>query len=249
MNGPHPHEPRGWLSTVGRGAWLYHPLRKICAVPVGMAPGGIPTPPLLWYDQTMNAPLDVGVFRTTGRAAQPLDAREVRALDEHDLVLLQDEKGSKPPPIKRLGERHHALARCLASGMSDANAAITCGYDRSRVSILKADPAFTELLEFYRAEVTERYLDMHGVLAGLSVDAAMELRERLEADMQADDKTISIGQLMELTKLGADRTGFGPQSSTQNVNVNIDLAGRLEAARKRVEQRKSLPPPVENDDA
>lgn len=176
------------------------------------------------------------VFRVNGRASRPLSAVQVRELDSCDVALLAEEKGSKAPPLKRLSERHHALARCLASGMSDGDAAITCGYVLSRVSILKADPAFQELLAFYRADVNSKYLDMHGVLAGLSLDAAMELRERLELDIESGEKTISVGQLMELTKLGADRTGYGPQSS--QLNVNVDLAGRLEAARKRVEQRR-----------
>ena len=176
------------------------------------------------------------VFRVNGRASRPLSAVQVRELDSTDIALLAEEKGSTAPPLKRLSERHHALARCLASGMADGDAAITCGYVLSRVSILKADPAFQELLAFYRQNVTDKYLDMHGVLAGLSLDAAMELRERLEADTQAEDKTLSVGQLIELTKMGADRTGYGPQSS--QLNVNVDLAGRLEAARKRVEQRR-----------
>lgn len=169
-----------------------------------------------------------------------MSAVQVRELDSVDIALLQEEKGSKPPPLKRLSERHHALARCLASGMEPGDAAITCGYVASRVSILQADPAFQELLAFYRQDVNTKYLDMHGVLAGLSIDAATELRERLEADMQADEKTLSTGQLIELTKLGADRTGFGPQSS--QVNVNVDLAGRLQAARERVAQRRLTPP-------
>lgn len=186
----------------------------------------------MWYGRlAMN-----DIFRTVGRASKPMSAVQVRTLDSVDMALLQKEKGSTAPPLKRLSERHHALARCLASGMADRDAAITCGYVVSRVSILKADPAFQELLAFYQQDVNNKYLDMHGVLAGLSLDAAMELRERLEADISSDDKTISVGQLMELTKLGADRTGFGPQSS--QVNVNVDLAGRLEAARKRVEQRR-----------
>ena len=54
--------------------------------------------------------------------------------------------------------------------------------------------------------------------------------------MQAEEKKISVGQLMELTKLGADRTGHGPQSST-NLNVRVDLADRLKAARQRVLER------------
>lgn len=189
--------------------------------------------------------LSTEIFRTRGRAAKPLTAEVVRELDPGDLALLQEEKGSAAPALKRLGERHHALARCLASGMGSGEAAIVCGYAPSRVSILLDDPAFAELLVFYRGEVQEKYLDMHGVLAGLSLDAAMELRERLEADMQNEDKSISIAQLVELTKLGADRTGFGPQSSSTNVNLNVDLAGRLEAARRRVADRKLLPEPLD----
>lgn len=165
-----------------------------------------------------------------------MSAVQVRELDEVDVALLDADRGSTAPPLKRLSERHHALARCLASGMADGDAAITCGYVPSRVSILKADPAFKELLVFYSSDVNSKYLDMHGVLAGLSLDAAMELRERLETDIEAEEKKISVGQLMELVKVGADRTGFGPQSS--QLNVNVDLAGRLQAARERVALRR-----------
>lgn len=165
-----------------------------------------------------------------------MSATQVRELDSADIALLQEERGSRAPALKRLSERHHALARCLASGMAEADAAITCGYVGSRVSILKADPAFQELLAFYRQQVDGKYLDMHGVLAGLSLDAAMELRERLEIDIESEAKKISVTQLMELTKLGADRTGFGPQSS--QLNVNVDFADRLKAARERVAARK-----------
>lgn len=178
-------------------------------------------------------------FRTTGRAQRVLSAVVVRELDDADVAALGAEKGSRAPALKRLSERHHALARCLASGMAAGDAAITCGYDPSRVSILQADPAFKELLSFYRESVAVKYLDMHGVLAGLSLDAAMELRERLEDDMQADEKKMTAAQLVELVKLGADRTGFGPQSSSTNLNVNVDMAGRLEAARRRVSERKA----------
>lgn len=178
------------------------------------------------------------IFRVQGRASHQLSAVQVRELDEGDIALLQEGRGSVAPPLKRLSERHHALARCLVGGMSEGDAAITCGYVLSRVSILKADPAFKELLSFYAKDANSKYLDMHGVLAGLSLDAAMELRGRLEDDMGADEKKISVGQLVELTKLGADRTGFGPQSS--QLNVNVDLAGRLQAARERVALRKTV---------
>jgi hypothetical protein len=179
------------------------------------------------------------ILRTRGRAAKPVEAEIVRELDRADLVLLTAEKGSKPSAVKRLTERHHALARCIASGMAPGEAAIVHGYTLSRVSILQGDPAFKELLEFYREDAQRPFRDMHQRLAGISMDAAEELAARLEEDMQTEeikDKKISVGQLMEITKLGADRTGFGPQAT--NLNVNVDMAGRLEAARKRVAMRK-----------
>lgn len=181
--------------------------------------------------------LDPAPFRTTGRAALPLHAGQVRELDEGDLALLQQEKGSTAPPLKRLAERHHALARCLASGMEPGQAAVTCGYSASRVSILQADPAFQELLEFYREDVNKAYRDLHERLAGLSLDATDELSARLEEEMQAEEKKFSVGQLLEIAKMGADRTGFGPQTSSTNVNINVDMAARLKAARERVAAR------------
>lgn len=176
--------------------------------------------------------LDLDALRTRGRAPNPPSATIIRALEASDLVLLDTEKGSTAPPLKRISERHHALARHLASGMGESEAAIICRYSPSRISILKADPAFRQLLNFYQAEVRNQYIDLHSQLSGLSADAASILAERLEEEPEK----ISVGQLMEITKMGADRTGFGPQTS--QVNINVDLAGRLEAARKRVAEQR-----------
>ena len=173
------------------------------------------------------------IFRTSGRAAAPLAAEVVRGLTAVDLSALADEKGSKPSAIKRISDRHHALARNLASGMSEGDAAVTVGLSISRVSILKADPAFQELLAFYREGVTTVYRDVHEKLSGVAATALAVIEDRLE---DAPDE-ISMNALLEIAKLGADRTGHGPQSSNTNVNINIDMASRLEAARKRVRER------------
>lgn len=206
-----------------------------------MVPSHIAPSPRAWYSgAAMNTPIDIP-FRTRGRASKPLHFTEVRALDAGDLVLLQEERGAKPPPLKRLADRHHAIARCLASGMSESDTAIACGLSSSRVSILKNDPAFKELLQFYRDETNAQYRDLHERLAGISMDATALLQEQLEADLQADmdNRKLSTGALMQLTQMGADRTGHGPQSS-QNVNVNVNLASRLQAARERVAARNTL---------
>lgn len=173
-------------------------------------------------------------IRLTGRAPKPLAAVEVRELQPSDFALLATERGIEPAPLKRLGERHHALARLLAQGVSPGEASVVTGLSGSRISILKADPTFAELVSFYRDKVDEQYVDMHATLAGLSLDAAVRLRERLEDD---DEDKLSIGQLIEITKLGADRTGFGPKSES-TVNVNIGLAEKMQQARERAEARR-----------
>jgi hypothetical protein len=183
--------------------------------------------------------LDLDVFRTRGRAPRPVAATVVRELEGGDLALLAEEKGSQPTALKRLSDRHHALARNIAGGMEHGEAGLMSGYVASRVSILLSDPAFKELVEFYRRDVNAQYRDLHQRLSGLALDAAEELAERLEVEPEK----VSIGQLLEITKMGADRTGFGPQSSTTNLNVNVDLASRLQAARERVKARPLLESP------
>jgi hypothetical protein len=177
--------------------------------------------------------LDV-VPRTRGRAAVPVSARTVRSLGEADVALLAAERGTKPSAIKRISDRHHALARAIASGMGEGEAAIVCGYDISRVSILKADPAFRELLEFYREEKDRAFRSVQDKLAGIAGDALDELQTRLEDEPEK----LTVGQLLQVVTMGTDRTGNGPQS-TQHVNVNDGLAMRMEAARARLAARRA----------
>lgn len=164
----------------------------------------------------------------------PLTAEVVRELEPSDLLALGEEKGSKPPSlIKRLSERHHGLARNLALGMDHQQAAAVARYSESRISILLSDPAFKELIAFYRKPYDDATANLGQVMGANAMDAAYELADRLEETPES----FSIGQLMEVTKLGADRTGFGPQAT--NVNVNVDFASRLQEARKRVEARQA----------
>lgn len=176
----------------------------------------------------MKLDLDISAIMAPGRKPAPLSAVVTRELTLDDIQALAAPRGTSPPELKKLSERHHALARALASGLSEAEAAALTGYDSSRVSILKSSPAFQELLELYRDRKDAEFAEMHAMLAGLSKDAALEIRMRLEE--QPDQ--LSVGQLMELLKLGADRTGFGP-TSKQETTVRVDLGARLDAARKR----------------
>lgn len=175
--------------------------------------------------------------RFAGPSQKRITAEFVRELVPEDLVLWENTRkpSSTPTPIKRLRERHHQLARALAAGMTVRDAAIMTGYHEPRVSMLLGDPSFKNLVEFYREKKDAAFLEMAQMLSGLSLDAVEELRTRLEDN--PDD--LSIKQLIELVKLGADRTGYGPSSSTtQNVNVTVGLADRLEKARERAKQAR-----------
>lgn len=167
-----------------------------------------------------------------GRKAKPVAAVTVRELEPKDLATLSEERELKPTAIKRLGDRHHSLARLLAGGTTMMAAAAITGYNISRISILKGDPTFQELVEFYRGQQDEIYFDMHQQLAGLSADALQELRDRLEDKPEE----FSSSMLLEIMTKTADRSGHGP-SSEQKVNVNFGIADRLEKARKRHKEK------------
>ena len=173
--------------------------------------------------------------RTSGRPSREADFEVLGPISEAELVVMQEPRSVTAPALKRLTERHHALARNLAAGVPPGEAAIVCGYDISRVSILQADPSFKELLKFYRNDVERHYAGVHETLSALAKDAGEELRQRLEDDPES----LSVGQLVEITKMGADRTGFGP-SSKQDVNISVGIADKLQAARRRVNERKIL---------
>ncbi len=167
--------------------------------------------------------------RTRGRGAKALVLEPLGELSPADLALLASERGVKPPGIKLLRERHHALARCLAGGMSNAEASIITGYDPSRISILKSDPMFEALIEDYKsigAAVTADFVERTNLLALTVVNSLME-------DLENEDQPISIPVRLEIAKFAADRTGNGPTTKTSNVNVNINLGERLRAARER----------------
>ncbi len=158
---------------------------------------------------------------------EPEMVRELRASDIRSLV--EQPKGSKSPMITRISQRHHALARCLAEGLSNAEASIITGYSGSRVSILKDDPTFRELQKFYHDEKQQALQSWHEEAAGFGLDLLNELRERFDLDPEA----FSNSFLSDLITKFADRTGNGPSSSQTQVNVNIGIADRLDAARKR----------------
>lgn len=178
----------------------------------------------------MDLGLDLSALLPGRRPAAP-EGEVARHIGEAELASLATAGATPLVPVVRISQRHHALARALAAGMTEADAAATAGYTQAHVSHLKASPAFRELLDLYRDQhdrIFRGTLERLQVLADDSIDV---LQDRLERDPDA----ISVGQLLEIGKLALDRTGFGPQTKTEQT-VRIDLAERLRAAQARARE-------------
>lgn len=180
----------------------------------------------------MDLDLDLESVGRAGRKTKPLHVGETRALRTSDLALLSVEQETKAPAVKRITDRHHRLARLLADGVAPAEASIVTGYCLSRISILQADPTFQELMSHYKRIQTDAYADLHQRLAGLSVDAADLLSDKME---EAPEE-LTVNQLQSIIQLGADRTGHGPQQT--NVSFTGNIADRMDAARRRARENR-----------
>lgn len=140
-----------------------------------------------------------------GRQAMPLAMDYSRDLVSDDIAKLSlplPVATAQPGVVARLRHGHHALARLLAEGRKAVEISEITGYSQSRISILKSDPAFCELVEYYRGQVTEVYLDMHSRLATLGITAMQELQERLEDNPER----LSTKEVREIMDTAFDRS-------------------------------------------
>lgn len=77
---------------------------------------------------------------------------------------------------------------------------------------------------------------MHQMMADLGLEAAHEIRERLEED----PKQFRNNELLGIVERTADRTGHGPVTTQNQNHLHVHLASRLEEARKRMDAVKLI---------
>lgn len=136
--------------------------------------------------------------------------------------------------VAKMRETHHQLAKLVAEGRRNEDISRIMGYSPSYISSIKSDPTFAELVNHYKtiddANFRETQQTLHERLQATAMVAAEEMLERVTTQPQA----FTNNELLDTIKTAADRTGYGPQSRTTNVNVNVDMAAKLERARQRV---------------
>ena len=143
------------------------------------------------------------------------------------LAELLSAPATKPVEIQKLRTTHHELARLLALGLKDVEISRLTGYSQSRICILKTMPLFQELMAHYSAMRDGIVADVGVRLRGLSATALEILQEKIEDE----GESLSIKDLIAVSELGLDRTGFGKTSTQVTVSTSAET---LEAIKSRI---------------
>ena len=178
-----------------------------------------------------HTPLDLN-FDLRGRRGSVPPILDSRALSVDEVAeRASREAGIKPSALQRITGRHKLLARLLVEGKSTTEAAAAVGLSVSRVSILKQDATFQDLLRTEEALHEDANKDFREAVAALGVDATHLLHDKMEEDPDAIDPET----LVRLIQMTADRSGLAPKR-TEEHNVTFNFGERLDAARKRVRE-------------
>lgn len=174
-----------------------------------------------------------------GARAKTRPVHNIRELGKEDLLVLEVKRDT--PVVQRFRDSHHMVARLSALGLRADQVAERCGYSRSRVLTLWADPTFQELIAHYRDVVTKDYKEATEDFISLATVNMMKA-ERMLADKldEADavGETLPTRELVTIVSDRADRVGFGKKQT--NVNINVDFAAKLTRAIERASKARVL---------
>lgn len=176
------------------------------------------------------------MFGTQGRAKRPaIDS--VRELTAADIAGLERAKNQNPVKVHR--DSHHMVARLFAMGLRPGEVATETGYSLGRISTLAGDPAFQELIAYYRNMVNQAFADRQDEYYQ-TVSANRRLSARLINDKlsEVEPEEISFRELVLIHSDAADRTGYPKR--TVALNVNADFASLLDKAIQRSQGAKLI---------
>lgn len=161
---------------------------------------------------------------------EPLYIRDLTAEDIASIGK-RASYGSQPGQlIQKLRAPHHTLARLLAEGKKHPECSIVTGYTVEYVVMLERDPAFQELVSYYKEQLVPIYLNVHERLASLGAMAMEIIQERMSDPEKV--KTMTTGQLREIMNDALDRSsapsrvmqgagGFNGGQSAPAINIQF----------------------------
>lgn len=169
-------------------------------------------------------------------------------------VAIAAQEVDDPSDLKRIREKHHAVARLIAGGMTQRLVGAITSYSESYLSVLLRNPAMIELVDMYRIKNGAAMEVITHNLRTVGNKATEKLNDKLDKGEVKD-----VHELVAIAKLGHDRSGHGPSSTSHSVSEThvIDHAALQElnrsardgsASRIMPLRRASLPAPVEASD-
>lgn len=133
-----------------------------------------------------------------------------RHLTAADLLRLQTEESPKvaAPMLQKLKAWHHNAARLVASGRPLNEIALATGYTAQRISDLKTDQLFNNLVAYYREQIAETGIDDAQRLQTKLIDTAETALDEIQTRLDDPDqlKAIPTGELRQIAAMGLDRT-------------------------------------------
>ena len=183
-------------------------------------------------DEDLLECIALGLAPQAPASARPLQLRYLRDMSEADAHALTAPEAPRVPalllagrsPAEQMRYRHHLLAKSLARGATDVEAAAETGYALETIRGHKASPAFRELLAYYESQHEVRHLEVAERRTHVGVQALEELAERL--DDPARREAIPTQELRRIVESTLGRIGQGP-SGPALVPVGGALGGGL----------------------
>jgi hypothetical protein len=155
----------------------------------------------------------------------------VRPLTEADLSHLRERAVQQP--FQKLKDSHHRVARLLASGLyKDYEVAQMTGFSLAMIGLLKRDPANIELQAHYRALAFNEESDFLARETAAYQARAVKAGRRIDDILDDEDLPLPLSNLLAIQADAHDRVGLS-RKQTKDLNVNIGMADRLEAAMAR----------------
>lgn len=166
------------------------------------------------------------------RPSEPCElVREISALDVP--ILLQEmrehnwsKQASSAPSIQVLRTSHHQLAQLLAADVEVSEASFITGRSVSSIKVMLDDPAFRELLEYYKGQQEKRDLNVYDRLVTVGVTALDIIQQRIE---ETPEK-FTNNDLMKLLETTMDRSAApakggprGPTGQGSGLQVQINF--------------------------
>lgn len=167
---------------------------------------------------------------------------------------LETTQKSNEKDVNSLRARHHGVARLLAIGLPEGVVAQMTGYQVGYINTLKQTPSMCELISHYRAPGNQAVADMTEKLRLLSDMSLNQLISKVETN------ELSIQELLQAVKLGADRSGAGPMQKFEHSHehrLNDETVAKLAASAREANRgrvidinsvRKALPAPTRGED-